>query len=116
MGDGKSSAGEQSKKMNAFIQSKMSNYRALLKASEKASLRGLSSRYRGLAFQELGRALHAAMDSTSPSHEGFQTFDFLRDMFTHGDMHLSSETRRHAPARLDITKDAMRKVMSGKDL
>jgi hypothetical protein len=67
--------------------------------------------YHGQAYFALGMALHAAMDSTSPVHRGFQSWHWS-DTFRHGPFPTSLEDKQ-APAYRQETLEKMRAVVSG---
>ena len=60
-----------SSKMRDYINEHMNNYTIFKEAGEYFQDNALVER----ACFELGRALHPVMDSTSPSHEGFQVWE-----------------------------------------
>jgi len=75
-------------------------------------------RYRTMAHRALGMALHPIMDSTSPSHEGWQTWEPtahpLDSISGHGNR--SPEDLKHlTSARLNMALAKMRRVMRGED-
>ncbi|MEW6330663.1 MAG: RHS repeat-associated core domain-containing protein [Pseudomonadota bacterium] len=74
------------------------------------------------AYFFLGMALHAAMDSTSPEHRGFQYWGGVGHAITHGyafehggvdSSPLSKESLRDAPAYLAETLNTMKQAMDG---
>jgi RHS repeat-associated protein len=74
-------------------------YKYLFIYKEIESLDAGSSAYHGLALQNLGMAMHPVMDSTSPSHTGFQpwfgdenTFELLAHVSV--EKSISPETRQ----------------------
>jgi hypothetical protein len=78
--------------------------------------------YHAQAYFALGMALHAAMDSTSPVHRGFQYWPNMTDPLyqyiapLHGGWDkspLSQESLRHAPAFRDETVELMQRVVKG---
>jgi RHS repeat-associated protein len=78
--------------------------------------------YHGQAYFALGMALHAAMDSTSPAHRGFQYWPdwdnpaFKYIALLHGGLDsfpTSIESLEHAPAFRNETLELMKQVVSG---
>jgi hypothetical protein len=59
-------------RMCKFVSDKVRRFRLLLAAGARND-----------AYFQLGMGLHAVMDSTSPVHRGFQTFNLL-DVLNHG--------------------------------
>ena len=121
MGDGVNSSAAQRSKMNKFISAKISLYNSLLKKSKSGSVRGRgrNGSLKNKAYKELGYALHAAMDYTSPSHEGFQVWKWDKDtVYRHGDFSGSLENLNSAKSNGNTTKTlkVMNSVFSGKKL
>lgn len=91
--------------------------------SEYARLnRSIYPAYRAKSYFYLGMALHAAMDDTSPAHEGFQTWDGIGSaaihnyLLKHGGIDSSPasvESLRDAPKYLDKTLRSMKLVLDG---
>jgi RHS repeat-associated protein len=73
--------------------------------------RGLASTDPDNAYFYLGMALHPVMDSTSPSHRGFQSWP--NNVLRHGDMPFSVEDARATPPYLNQTVDLMNQALSG---
>ncbi len=84
--------------MQAFIQVNMESFR-------KQYCRGNLSD----AGYFLGLALHSIMDSTSPSHRGFQKWSFS-EIQKHGDFSESLENIKVAPAYRDETVKLMKEL------
>lgn len=68
------------------------------------------------AYAQLGRGLHAVMDSTSPAHRGFQ--QWTGDASKHGPYikHLHQhtiESKQHMGPHMDETIDKMNKYING---
>jgi len=89
-----------------FVNRKMNDYQS-----------DLSNGNADAAWKALGAALHTVMDSTSPSHAGFQVWDPEGDpggsFRNHGDN--SPEDLAHlTPALLAQTLQLMQNAMSGK--
>jgi hypothetical protein len=61
---------------------------------------------RAFAYQALGMAMHAVMDSTSPSHSGFQTWTFS-EVPRHGTFPKSEEDIETAWPYLEMTRQKM---------
>jgi RHS repeat-associated protein len=116
MGDGVHSNAEQCRKMNEFIKEKMADYKKALALSNSAPNEPLRRAYRARAFYSLGMALHPAMDSTSPAHEGWQVWHWDKETVTrHGDFSTSLEDIWAAqdPDSFMKTMNAMDEVMKG---
>ena len=84
------------------------------------NVQSLSSRGRmNDAFAELGMALHAVMDSTSPAHRGFQMWGGVPHAIAggyinkHGDMPGSVEDLTDAYPFKDETVNLMRRAIHG---
>lgn len=88
-----------------FISKKLAEYRRNIG----------DSRSREHAYRNLGMALHAVMDSTSPSHSGFQKWSFS-ERHRHGDFSKSEETIDAAPKYLEETVEKMRKLFLNGEL
>jgi RHS repeat-associated protein len=67
---------------------------------------------RALAYRQLGMALHAAMDSTSPAHRGFQQWS-ISELLRHGNFPRTEEDRSVAPQYLEETRNLMKNLMNG---
>jgi hypothetical protein len=86
----------------------MQAYRQLMQLSNVASV------FRYQAYEELGKALHPVMDSTSPMHEGWQVWHMLQDWVFHGNAHGSLEGLGALTSdKMQQTKDLIDKAMSG---
>ncbi len=121
MGNGVNSVREQSLKMNNFIAKKMNSYKRLLEKAEVASskragrMKSPRARLTDKAYHDLGMALHAVMDSTSPAHKGFQVWSWSREtVYRHGNFNKSIENLEAAQSEINTkdTLDAMESVMS----
>jgi RHS repeat-associated protein len=88
----------------AFVDKNFAEFKRLENAT-----RAHSRRY---AYNRLGRALHAIMDSTSPAHEGFQVWH-LSDSLSHGNFEYSIEDDKHLPAYLPKTLKRIKNLMAG---
>ena len=92
-----------------FIKKKMDVYNAL-KISP-------NPRVRRIAYQALGEAIHPVMDSTSPTHAGWQVWDPLHhpgQIDEHGDMPGSMETEDAlTPAILARNRGLINQVLDG---
>ncbi len=124
MGDGINTKENQRQKMNDFIQGKLDRYHGLIQKSKtsknRVSRHGSSNALNERqAYRELGYALHAAMDSTSPAHKDFQVWRWEEDVVSkHGDLWNSVENL-DAAQNWDSqsgTLKAMEDVMNGIDL
>jgi RHS repeat-associated protein len=96
------SKGQATESYCRFIEEKMKIYR------ENVGNR----RMQPLAYRALGMAMHAVMDSTSPSHRGFQTWAWS-ERNRHGDFAGTEENLKAAPEYLEQTRDLMRAVLRG---
>lgn len=114
MSDGESSNSEQCRKMGSFAQGKMNDFMNGLAYSQSLNIPILQQAATGRAYHNLGMALHSAMDSTSPAHEGWQHFN-QDSFFNHGDWSTSQETVDAArqPSNLARTMEAMSRAMNG---
>jgi hypothetical protein len=115
MSDGKSTNSEQCKKMQEYIKKNMDIYNKYMGMG-----RG-SGRNKGtnesIAYSALGMAMHAAMDSTSPAHVGWQHFG-ASNFFSHGGWETSLEDLDAAMQAQNLanTMAAMTAVMNGEDI
>ena len=60
------------------------------------------------AYYYLGQAMHPVMDSTSPTHEGFQIWDgtgILEHLW--GEKRATPESRRRASRRMQLLMDTI---------
>lgn len=82
------------RKMDEFINNAMQSYQKELCLSEKFRSRGdlgWALYFERSAYMNLGMALHPIMDSTSPTHRGFQKWDWGLGIFGHGSLPTSKE-------------------------
>ena len=72
-------------------------------------------KFKDLAYQALGKALHTITDSTSPAHEGWQVWDLYSDEWQwHGDNAAPLETiKQLTPARLSKSVDLINQALQG---
>lgn len=95
---------EAKKMMEAFINQHLDNYECNARAGRFEE-----------AYFELGMALHPIMDSTSPSHEGFQIWDSVLGTIMRGGilsykLHMDAESSI-TPAQLKRTVDLINQAL-----
>ncbi len=101
---------EAKKKACQFINSRMKTYISLINSTDP------NNRYR--ALMALGEALHPVMDSTSPSHEGWQLWNIfdVPGIQKHGDFEHSVENLNAlTPQLLAKTTQRIRRIMNGEN-
>lgn len=103
---------EQAKeKFCKFVKDKMGAFKSQLAIAR-------SPLARKAAYAQLGMALHAVMDSTSPAHRGFQKWSFS-ERHRHGPKSMQGQSEEDidsAPQYLAETLAEMQKAMNGGNL